>query len=155
MIVLYLYSNCPLIVLYTFPEGCTCMYMYICRVKKGMQKYVWAYRVGWSSFPNRADLQDRTASPRSAAGPGSYRRPASVEHPACIMLKRWHHSSVSDSTQVQLAPQSSKLGSWLEIHIQGYCTAEPRDWRLRKDGTNWHGLMLSMRCLNSGTRRHR
>ena len=28
-----------------------------------------------------------------------------------IMLERWHHSSVSYSTQVQLAPQSSKLGS--------------------------------------------
>ena len=37
-----------------------------------------------------------------------------------IMLERWHHSSVSYSTQIQLAPQSSKLGSWLEIHIQGY-----------------------------------
>ena len=40
-----------------------------------------------------------------------------------IMLERWHHSSVSYSTQIQLAPQSSKLGPWREIHIQGYCTA--------------------------------
>ena len=44
-----------------------------------------------------------------------------------IMLERWHHSSVSYSTQVQLAPQSSKLGPWREIHIQGYCTAQPSD----------------------------
>ena len=40
------------------------------------------------------------------------------------------------STQVQLAPQSSKLGPWREIHIQGYCTAEPSDWCLWKDGAN-------------------
>ena len=45
-----------------------------------------------------------------------------------IMLERWHHSSVSYSTQIQLAPQSSKLGPWREIHIQGYSTAEPSDW---------------------------
>ena len=68
-----------------------------------------------SSFPVRADrpnwTSDWTASPRSAAGPGSYRRRASVDHPACIMLERWHHSSVNYSTQIQLAPQSSKLGS--------------------------------------------
>ena len=81
-----------------------------------------------SSFPVRADrpnwTSDWTASPRSAAGPGSYRRRASVDHPACIMLERWHHSSVNYSTQIQLAPQSSKLAVRIRIHIQGYRFAE-------------------------------
>ena len=69
-----------------------------------------AQLVSGSRGPPQLDLRLDGES-RSATGPGSYRRRASVDHPACIMLERWHHSSVNYSTQVQLAPQSSKLGS--------------------------------------------
>ena len=37
--------------------------------------------------------------------------PCGAEALTSSMLERWHHSSVNYSTQVQLAPQSSKLGS--------------------------------------------
>ena len=90
--------------------------------------------ISGSRGPPRPDTGQRVLVRRSGKGLTADVRLSTIL-PA-IMLERWHHSSASYSTQIQLAPQSSKLGSWLEIHIQGYCIAEPINWCLRKDGTN-------------------
>ena len=87
-----------------------------------------------SETPPRPDTGQRVLVRRSGKGLTADVRLSTIL-PA-IMLERWHHSSVSYSTQIQLAPQSSKLGPRREIHIQGYCTAEPNDWCLWKDGAN-------------------
>ena len=116
-----------------------CTYIYICRVKEWVQKL-------FSSFPRGVKLISVSRArgpPRPDTGHRVFVRLAgkgltadvrlSTILPA-IMLERWHHSSVSYSTQVH-------LGCWLEIHIQGYCTAH--------QGTGLTDMASCCRCTAS------
>ena len=74
-------------------------------------------------------------------------RPSGLHH-----ARRWHHSSVSYSTQIQLAPQSSKLGSCARSASRGTILRNQAIGVYGKTGLTDMASCCRCTTLNSGTR---